>query len=257
MAFDDVEDVEMVDDQFRPQSREDGRGIWEALRTLHLGGGAEDLVHNGDADDSAQVDGEGKRPEERLRLVVGLGNPGPEHAQNRHNVGFRCVDRLSRRDGTFSWKRLHQALVAEGMIADQPVVLAKPQTYMNLSGRSVRPLLRQYGVDLEDLLVVHDDLDLLPGVLRLRRRGSSGGHRGLQSIVDALGSQAFPRLRVGIGRPTRGDPVDYVLGDFTLDESIDAERACDRAVAAIACWLTEGIEAAMNGHNKAPASPQL
>jgi PTH1 family peptidyl-tRNA hydrolase len=186
------------------------------------------------------------------RLLVGLGNPGPEYARNRHNVGFMCLDRLAERHGISRWHRKHHALVAEGLVAGHPVVLAKPQTFMNLSGQAGRPLVRHYGVPLADLLVVHDDLDLELGVLRLRRQGSSAGHKGVQHIIDTLGSREFPRLRIGIGRPVRGDPVDYVLSDFTLDESIVMDRALDRAVEAIVAWLELGIEAAMNAFNAAP-----
>lgn len=192
------------------------------------------------------------KEETRPRLLVGLGNPGPEHAHNRHNVGFLCLDRLAERYGIGGWRRKHHALVAEGEVAGHPVVLAKPQTFMNLSGRAVRPLVRHYGVPLADLLVVHDDLDLELGVLRLRRQGSSAGHKGVQHIIDTLGSREFPRLRIGIGRPARGDPVDYVLSDFTLDESIVMDRALDRAVEAIVAWLKLGIEAAMNAYNRPP-----
>ncbi|MGQ9456931.1 MAG: aminoacyl-tRNA hydrolase [Anaerolineae bacterium] len=193
--------------------------------------------------------------ERRPRLVVGLGNPGPEYVRNRHNVGFLCLDRLAERHGISPWRRKHHALVAEGLVAGHPVVLAKPQTFMNLSGQAVRPLMRHYGVALADLLVVHDDLDLDLGVLRLRRQGSSAGHKGVQHIIDTLGSREFPRLRIGVGRPAHGDPVDYVLSDFTLDESIVIDRALDRAVEAIVAWLERGIEAAMNAFNAAPPKP--
>lgn len=191
------------------------------------------------------------------RLLVGLGNPGPEYARNRHNVGFMCLDRLAERHGLSSWRRKHHALVAEGLVKGHSVVLAKPQTFMNLSGQAVRPLVRYYGVALADLLVIHDDLDLELGVLRLRRRGSSAGHKGVQHIIDTLGSQEFPRLRIGIGRPAQGDPVDYVLSDFALDESIVIDRTLDRAVEAIVAWLELGIEAAMNAFNAAPPNPIL
>lgn len=189
------------------------------------------------------------------RLLVGLGNPGPEYARNRHNVGFMCLDRLAERHGISPWRRKHHALVAEGLVEDHPVALIKPQTFMNLSGQAVRPLVRHYGVALADLLVIHDDLDLELGVLRLRPRGSSGGHKGVQHIIDALGSREFPRLRIGIGRPVGEDPVDYVLSNFTLDESILIDRALDRAVEAIGVWLELGIAVAMNAFNAAPHVP--
>lgn len=192
-------------------------------------------------------------PHPNLRkLIVGLGNPGREHAHHRHNVGFLCLDRLADQHRLPPWRQKHQALVTEGAAGGQPVALAKPQTYMNLSGQAVKPLVRHYRASLEDLLVVHDDLDLPLGVLRLRPRGSSGGHKGVQSIIEALGSQDFPRLRIGIGRPVSGDPIDYVLDDFTLDEQIEIERALERALEAIVTWLSQGIEAAMNAYNAAP-----
>ena len=184
-----------------------------------------------------------------MKLIVGLGNPGPGYARNRHNVGFQCVERFIRRHNLAHERVLFKALVTTGQMGDIKVVLARPLTFMNLSGQAVRPLLRWYHVALPDLLVVYDDLDLPLGKIRLRQRGGSGGHKGMRSIIEALGSEEFPRLRIGIGRPRHGDPQDYVLSDFTPDESILMEGVYERAVNAIELFIAEGIVAAMNKCN--------
>ena len=183
-------------------------------------------------------------------LIVGLGNPGRRYARHRHNIGFRCLDRLAARHGLVFDRVQNRALLATGRIADRAVVLAKPQTFMNESGRAVAPLVRAYHVPLERLLVIYDDLDLPPGTIRLRPEGGSGGHRGMRSIIEALGSQDFPRLRVGIGRPPgRMDPADYVLQDLSPEEEERFDRVCERVAEAIHCWLTEGIVLAMSRYN--------
>lgn len=185
-----------------------------------------------------------------MKLIVGLGNPGAKQANNRHNVGFQCLDRLARAHNLEFTKRQCRALLALGEIGGCKVLLAKPLTYMNLSGEAVNPLAHRYEISLVDLLVIHDDLDLPLGVIRLRQRGGAGGHKGVLSIIEALGSQDFPRLRVGIGRPPAGqDPVDYVLSDFAPEEGTAIEGVYERVVAAVECWLTEGIVEAMNRHN--------
>jgi PTH1 family peptidyl-tRNA hydrolase len=187
-------------------------------------------------------------------LIVGLGNPGREYASNRHNVGFRCLERLAAaHDLTFD-KQQKRARVALGTIREQRVVLAQPQTFMNESGCAVVPLARFYRVPLERLLVVYDDLDLPVGTVRLRPEGGSGGHKGVRSIIEQLGSQSFPRLRIGIGRPPgQMDPVDYVLQDFSMEEEPVLEETLERAVAAIEVWLSEGIETAMTRYNQGVA----
>ncbi|UCC64699.1 MAG: aminoacyl-tRNA hydrolase [Anaerolineae bacterium] len=182
-------------------------------------------------------------------LVVGLGNPGCKYARNRHNVGFVTVDRLAQRHGLTFARQKGRAKIVEGAIAGQRTVLAKPQTYMNLSGESVARLARFFKIPSEHMLVVYDDLDLPLARLRLRPDGGSGGHKGLKSIIERLGTQAFPRLRIGIGRPVHGDPVDYVVQDFTADEWIDMDVALDRAVTAVEHWLAHGVDAAMNVFN--------
>lgn len=183
-------------------------------------------------------------------LIVGLGNPGPRYAANRHNVGFRCLERLAAAHDLAFDKRQKQARVALGAIHGRQVVLAHPQMFMNESGLAVVPLARFYQVPVERLLVVYDDLDLPPGTVRLRPEGGSGGHKGMRSIIEHLGNQDFPRLRIGIGRPPgQMDPAAYVLQDFSADEESLLEETLERAVAAIETWLCEGIEAAMNCYN--------
>jgi PTH1 family peptidyl-tRNA hydrolase len=192
------------------------------------------------------------------KLIVGLGNPGRKYAHNRHNVGFQCLDRLAQAHGlSFGGRilsrtkgRRAKASLAPGKIADIEVVLAKPLTYMNLSGQAVKQLTHSYRLSLGDVLVIHDDLDLSLGTIRLRPEGGSGGHKGILSIIEALGSQSFPRLRVGIGRPPGNDAVSYVLSDFTGDEQIVLENVYERVVAAVVLFLREGIEAAMNAYNQ-------
>ena len=183
-------------------------------------------------------------------LIAGLGNPGPRYTANRHNVGFRSVERLAAAlDLTFD-KRQKRACVALGTFHGQRVMLAKPQTFMNESGLAVVPLARFYRVSPERLFVIYDDLDLPLGTVRLRPEGGSGGHKGMRSIIAHLGAQHFPRLRVGIGRPPgRMDPAAYVLQDFSADEDLLLEETLERAVGAVETWLGEGIEAAMNRYN--------
>ena len=175
------------------------------------------------------------------RLIVGLGNPGREYAGNRHNVGFQCLDRLAAAWGLSFSRRKHKSLLAEGQLAGRRVILAKPQTFMNLSGQAVERLVRFYQLPPENILVIYDDLDLPMGKIRLRPKGGSGGHRGMKSIIEHLGTDNFPRLRVGIGRPTHGDPVDYVLSDFTSDQRIAMEEVYGRVVSAVELWLVEGL----------------
>jgi PTH1 family peptidyl-tRNA hydrolase len=183
-------------------------------------------------------------------LIAGLGNPGREYAQTRHNIGFQVVSRLAEKHGLYFSRAQNEALVVAGRIGNLRVVLAKPQTWMNESGRAVGPLVRFYQVELARLLIVYDDLDRPSGSLRLRSEGGHGGHNGMRSIIARLGTQEFARLRVGIGRPPgRMDPAAYVLQPFSRDEEILMDAARDRAVEAIESFLAEGIVAAMNKFN--------
>lgn len=184
-----------------------------------------------------------------MRLIVGLGNPGREYEASRHNVGFRCLDELAARHHIDLSRRAFKSLVGSGDIAGERVILAKPQTYMNLSGEAVAPLARYYGIPLEHLLVIYDDMDLPLGRIRLRERGSSGGHNGLNSIIAHVGSDQFPRLRIGIGRPLRATARDFVLSRFDKEEEAIAEESVKRAADAVEMVLREGIAAAMNTFN--------
>lgn len=184
-------------------------------------------------------------------VIVGLGNPGEEYAKTRHNIGFRCVSELARRHNLeFGNKRAH-ARIAEGQIAGQRVVLAKPFTYMNNSGQTIVGLSHWYKIDIEqELLIVYDDVDLPFGTLRLRTRGSSGTHNGMRSIVAQLGSQIFPRLRVGIGNvPPNWNMANYVLGRFTREEEERVPEICGKAADAMEVILRDGLIAAMNQFN--------
>ena len=182
-------------------------------------------------------------------LIVGLGNPGKDYADTRHNVGFRCVELLARR-AALTWEKPRlKAEQTRGTIVGREVVLAKPTTYMNLSGVAVVQLVRWYKVPLDQLLIVHDDLDLPFGQLRLRAEGSAGGQNGMGSIVEHLDTRAIQRLKIGISRPTRGDPKDYVLARFTKEQATELPDIIDRAADAVELWLTEGIIPAMNKFN--------
>jgi len=189
-----------------------------------------------------------------MKLVIGLGNPGSEYERTRHNVGFRVVDKLAAKLGWKWTERRGRAILASGTIGSEKVVLAKPITYMNLSGGAVGELVRWYKIQPEDVLVIFDDLDLPVGKIRLRARGSAAGHNGLDDIIRHLHTNAFPRLRVGIGHPTnsRMNGRDYVLGIPTSDERILLEAGEDRAVEAIQLAITQGIGTTMNLVNADP-----
>jgi PTH1 family peptidyl-tRNA hydrolase len=189
-------------------------------------------------------------------LIVGLGNPGKKYEKTRHNFGFMVVDELARRYGMDFGKTERKAKTADGLIRDKRVLLAKPQTYMNESGVAVRKLVDFYKIELEQFIVVHDDLDIPLGTLRLRRMGGPGGQKGVRSIIQHLGTQQFSRVRCGIDRPPgRMDPVDYVLRPFAGDDAITAKIVVDRAADAVETWLVEGIDLAMTRHNGSVDGP--
>jgi PTH1 family peptidyl-tRNA hydrolase len=188
-----------------------------------------------------------------LSVIVGLGNPGTRYEGTRHNIGWMAIDTLARRHAIALNKVEHKAQTGTGMIAGERVLLAKPMTFMNLSGDSVVPLARFYKVPPDRIVVLHDDLDIPFGVLRIRKTGSSGGQRGLRHIIERMGTQDIPRMRMGIGRPPgRIDPSDYVLMPFRGDDAIIAQELIDRTADAVEMWLRAGIDAAMNRYNPAP-----
>lgn len=180
-------------------------------------------------------------------LVVGLGNPGPKYETTRHNAGFLVLDLLADRvGGRFKSHRSH-ADVVEGRLAGLPVVLAKPRSYMNESGGPVKAVAAFYKIPVERIVVVHDELDIPFGTLRVKRGGGDGGHNGLRSTTSALGSKDYARVRFGIGRPPgRQDPADYVLRDFAPAERKDLGFEVDRAADAVESVLTDGVEATQN-----------
>ena len=197
------------------------------------------------------------RRKTEVKLIVGLGNPGREHTHNRHNIGFICLNRFARKHGIRWDRRQARARVGSGKVADKEVVLAKPLTFMNRSGESVGQLVKKLRVSLDNLIVVHDDLDLPLGKIRIRPRGSSAGHKGIESIMAHLGSQEFARIRVGIGRPparegtraTEAEIIDYVLSDFTPEEQRLMRQVTSQVAEALDCVLSEGLVAAMNRFN--------
>jgi len=187
-----------------------------------------------------------------MKLIVGLGNPGKEYSGSRHNVGFRCVTHLAKLHGIAFNRQQCRAKVGVGTIEGVDVVLAKPRTFMNASGESVRLLVQRFKVPLEDILIIHDDMDLPVGKIRLRERGSSGGHRGIESIISCLGSQDFPRIRIGVGRPAGEEDdevINHVLGAFSSQERSIIDEVVPKVAEAVRCVLTEGLAAAMNKYN--------
>jgi PTH1 family peptidyl-tRNA hydrolase len=183
-------------------------------------------------------------------LIVGLGNPGSKYENTRHNVGFQALDLLAKKHGLSMGKLEHRAMTASGSIAGQRVLLAKPQTFMNVSGDSVVPLAHFYKIPVERVLILCDDMDIPFGTLRIRKSGSSGGQNGMKHILQRFGTQEINRIRIGIGRPPgRMDPADYVLTPFKGDEAITAADLLERAVKAVEAWLTQGIEESMNRYN--------
>jgi len=193
-----------------------------------------------------------------MKLIVGLGNPGHIYANNRHNIGFMCLRHFARIHRIKFDKKQGLARAGTGEIAGNKVVLARPQTHMNLSGESVVRLVARLHIEPGDLLVIYDDLDLPLGKIRVRHGGSSGGHKGIDSIISQLGSRDFYRIRAGIGRPTppegfvenkEAQIVAYVLDDFTPDEKRTITRVLPMVSQAILCLLTEGLTAAMNKYN--------
>ncbi len=186
-----------------------------------------------------------------MLLIVGLGNPGTGYEKTRHNAGFMLVDRLAEARGA-RFSRARASFWAKAVVAGKEAVLAKPQTFMNLSGEAVAELREEFSVPVESIIVAHDDCDLPFGRLRLRKNGGSGGHRGIDSIIQCLGSRDFQRVRLGVGRPSplsSEDTASYVLAPFSPDEAHGADEMLKRGVASIESIVAEGIDAAMNRFN--------
>lgn len=185
-----------------------------------------------------------------MYIIAGLGNPGKQYEGTRHNAGFMTIDALAERYNIEIKERAHKALTGKGVIEGQRVLLLKPQTYMNLSGESVRAAMDYYKEDLEHFFVIFDDISLEPGQLRIRKKGSAGGHNGIKNIIAHLGTQEFARIKVGVGeKPSQMDLADYVLSHFSKGEKEMLEQACRDGAAAAVAMMTDGIDEAMNRYN--------
>ena len=188
-----------------------------------------------------------------MKLIVGLGNPGKRYERTRHNLGFLIVDYVAKQNEVAVKRKLCSALVGESSDHGEKFLFVKPQTYMNRSGEPVKDLLRRFHATADDVVVVYDDLDLPFGRIRIRPKGSAGGHRGVLSVMEELAGASFYRVRVGIGRPPQGvDPVDYVLQPFEAEETGALGGVISRAAEAVMCLLREGSQLAMERFNRAP-----
>ncbi|MBE5883785.1 MAG: aminoacyl-tRNA hydrolase [Lachnospiraceae bacterium] len=187
-----------------------------------------------------------------MYIIVGLGNPKKEYINTRHNIGFDVIDKLAEQEKIAVLEKKHKAIIGKGYIAGQKCILAKPQTFMNLSGESVREIIDYYKVDeTEELIVISDDISLDVGQLRIRKKGSAGGHNGLKNIIAHLGHDTFMRVKMGVGEKPKGwDLADYVLGHFTPDERKQMDEASERAADAIRMMITGDVDRAMNEYNK-------
>jgi len=186
-----------------------------------------------------------------MKIFIGLGNPGAEYSITKHNVGFMLADRLAEELGAETWRNNFNALYAETFLDGEKILLVKPQTFMNLSGEAVGAIKNFYKVAPENLIVAHDDMDLPVGKIRLRPKGSGGGHHGIESIIQHLGGeQNFPRVRIGIGRPAQGWSVNsHVLSPFTQDDAKKISQAIEELMPAVLCIFREGVDIAMNRFN--------
>lgn len=185
-----------------------------------------------------------------MKIFVGLGNPGTEYAATKHNVGFMLADRLADKISATDWRERFNALVAEGFLDGEKILIVKPQTFMNLSGEAVAPLMNFYKLDASNLVVAHDDMDLPCGMIRLRPKGSSGGHRGVESIIQHINNQNFPRVRIGVGRPPANWTVNHhVLSSFNQADAEIISKALDELVPAVISIFNDGINNAMNKFN--------
>ena len=184
-----------------------------------------------------------------MYVIAGLGNPGRQYETTRHNMGFLVVDEFAAAHAVDVRRIKHKALVGECRVAGEKVLLVKPQTYMNLSGESLREVMHYYDVPIENLIVVYDDMDLETGTLRIRKKGSAGSHNGMKSVIYQLQSDEFPRIRIGIGAPPAEDWKDYVTGQVTDKEAPVLANAVKEAAAAAECTITDGINIALNRSN--------
>ncbi len=186
-----------------------------------------------------------------MKCIVGLGNPGKKYEQTRHNIGFMVIEELAKRNDWKLNKKKFNGKFSLDKVDGEKVILLEPQTFMNLSGESLRPLMEFYDMTINDIIIIYDDLDLPTGKIRLRQKGGHGGHNGIRSIIDQLGTKEFKRVRVGIGRPTTPIPVpDYVLGKFNKEEDEDALASIKKAADACELWLRKPFQEVMNEFNQ-------
>jgi len=185
-----------------------------------------------------------------MKIIAGLGNPGSEYEKTKHNVGFMFVDALAEKLGVTDWKDKFDAKIGETRIGVEKVLLVKPQTYMNESGQAIGPLMNFYKLDVEDLIVVHDDMDIPAGTIRIRKKGSAGGHNGIKSVLAHVGDEHFARVRIGIGRPLPGwTVVNHVLAPFVPEDVPKIDEAIKYLVPAVECIVTDDVDKAMNQYN--------
>ena len=184
-----------------------------------------------------------------MNIIVGLGNPGKKYENTRHNIGFKTIDLLAERNNIKVDKLKFKALTGEGFISNKKVLLVKPQTFMNLSGESVREILAYYKEPVENLLVVYDDIDIDTGTFRIRKKGSAGTHNGMRNIIYLLNDDGFPRIRIGMGSYLKGDLINYVVSNVSKEEGEVLFQVVTKACEAIECYLKEGIDMAMNKYN--------
>jgi PTH1 family peptidyl-tRNA hydrolase len=192
-----------------------------------------------------------------MKLITGLGNPGRNYALNRHNLGFQCINYIAKKYSIPVKQIQCQSKIGKGSIAGEEVILAKPRTYVNISGAAVSSLMKKYHIPAEDIVIIYDDMDLPIGKVRIRPSGNSGGHKGIKSIISSLGHKDFCRIKIGIGRPVaeegyeidENDIVDYVLNNFSIEEQGKIDTALKTAADAVECIVSDGVIAAMNKYN--------
>ena len=186
----------------------------------------------------------------KMYIIVGLGNPEEEYSKTRHNMGFNTINKIAKKYNIEVNKTKYQGLYESAIIEGQKVILVKPQTYMNLSGNCIQEFIKFYKIEKENVIVIYDDMDIEPGLIKIRKQGGAGGHNGMKSIIQMLGTEEFPRIRIGIGRPKHnGDEINYVIGSIPEDEIPELEKGTEKAKDAILEILKNGIDSAMNKFN--------
>ena len=186
----------------------------------------------------------------KMYIIVGLGNPEEEYSKTRHNMGFNTINKIAKKYNIEVNKTKYQGLYESAIIEGQKVILVKPQTYMNLSGNRIQEFIKFYKIEKENVIVIYDDMDIEPGLIKIRKQGGAGGHNGMKSIIQMLGTEEFPRIRIGIGRPKHnGDEINYVIGSIPEEEIPELEKGTEKAKDAILEILKNGIDSAMNKFN--------